>query len=80
MGLPRDTRIVQFSQFVRIDTDQLQGDVNADGLVNILDVVATLSYILGNGAEATIPMDVNGDGIINVLDVVQIVNIILDNE
>ena len=57
------------------------GDINQDGLVNILDVVNILNYILG----AYIPTDnqfnlsdVNQDGLLNVLDVVLLVNIILN--
>ena len=57
------------------------GDINQDGLVNILDVVNILNYILG----VYIPTDnqfnlsdVNQDGLLNVLDVVLLVNIILN--
>ena len=55
------------------------GDVNDDGVVNVLDVVVTVNIILcpecpgGDDPCA----DVNGDGAVNVLDVVLIVNIIL---
>ena len=57
------------------------GDINQDGLVNILDVVNILNYILG----VYIPTDnqfnlsdVNQDGLLNILDVVLLVNIILN--
>jgi len=57
------------------------GDINQDGLVNILDVVSIINYILG----VYIPTDnqfnlsdVNQDGLLNVLDVVLLVNIILN--
>ena len=52
------------------------GDVNEDGITNVLDVVLLVNIILGTGdAECA---DVNNDGIINVLDVVLLVNIILE--
>jgi hypothetical protein len=54
----------------------LPGDVNNDGLINILDVVSTVNIILGM-AEFVDSADYNGDGVINVLDIVSIVNVIL---
>ena len=54
------------------------GDVNADGTVNILDIVAIVNNILGSGelAEAC-AADYNSDGTVNILDIVAIVNSIL---
>jgi len=52
------------------------GDVNSDGDINVLDIVAIVNHIL----EFT-PIecaDYNGDGDINVLDIVAIVNFILE--
>ncbi len=43
-------------------------DVNGDGTVNILDLVAVAS---GFGTDAP---DVNGDGIVNILDLVAVAN------
>jgi endonuclease/exonuclease/phosphatase family metal-dependent hydrolase len=51
------------------------GDVNFDGVVNILDVVITVDIILSNGYNEL--ADLNNDNLVNVLDVVQIVNIII---
>ena len=53
----------------------LVGDVNADGLVNILDVVLLVNMVLSDEYNAS--ADLNNDGVINVLDVVLLVNIIL---
>ena len=59
----------------------LPGDINDDGILNILDIVLVISFILDN-AEATdsefTASDINGDGIINVLDVVLLVNSVLE--
>ena len=60
---------------------QAAGDANADGTVNVLDVVSIVNHILagGNGLEGC-DLDVadyNGDETVNVLDVVAIVNLIL---
>tara|TARA_B100000029_G_scaffold84686_1_gene75336 strand:- start:5614 stop:7704 length:2091 start_codon:yes stop_codon:yes gene_type:complete len=55
----------------------LSGDLNSDGILNILDVIILVGIILDSG-ETTFSSDVNGDGIINILDVVTLVNIILE--
>ena len=56
--------------------NNLNGDFNNDGIINILDVVQLVSVILINEYNNTV--DMNEDGILNILDIVQIVNIILD--
>ena len=52
------------------------GDVNSDGVLNVLDVVQVVSAITSDDTEGLECADMNGDGIINVLDIVQIVSII----
>ena len=54
----------------------MEGDLNEDGLTNVLDIVLLVNLVLGN-AESDDCSDVNGDGILNVLDIVLLVNIIL---
>jgi hypothetical protein len=54
----------------------LSGDVNSDGLVNILDVVLMVNMVLSN--EYNPSGDLNSDGTINILDVVVLVGLILD--
>ena len=53
----------------------ITGDVNNDGIINVLDIVQTVSLILVSEYEEN--SDLNEDGIINILDIVQLVNIIL---
>ena len=58
------------------------GDANSDGVVNILDVVIAVNYVLAENpydptGELFDTIDMNQDGAVNVLDVVQIVNIVL---
>ena len=58
------------------EVDEMIGDINADGAVNILDVVLLANAVLtGNYLSEG---DINGDGMNNVLDIVGMVNIILD--
>ena len=54
----------------------LAGDLNGDGMLNILDVVMLVNIVLGYG-DPLPSGDLNGDGVLNVLDVVVLVNIIL---
>jgi len=59
----------------------MKGDINGDGLINILDLVRCVNIILGIPPPPTSyeqwAADVNNDGLVNVVDVVAIVNIIL---
>ncbi|UCE18556.1 MAG: hypothetical protein JSV84_17165 [Gemmatimonadota bacterium] len=57
------------------------GDVNNDCAVDILDILRTISIILGIGDPASeyelSTADMNHDGVIDILDIVAIVNLIL---
>ena len=53
----------------------LDGDVNSDGVVNILDVVLMVNMVLGNGYDEI--ADMNGDGELNILDIVFFIDVIL---
>jgi len=58
------------------------GDVNADGFIDVTDVIRAVNIITNSGTPATdietCAADVNLDNAVNVLDVLIIVNIILD--
>jgi len=56
------------------------GDVNSDGIINVLDIVATVNFVMGVASptdDQQCAADFNEDGIINVLDIVQIVGSIV---
>ena len=55
----------------------LTGDLNSDGLINVVDVVALVNIVL-TGGDYNTAGDLNSDGVNNVLDVVFLVNIILN--
>ena len=58
--------------------DVVSGDVNGDSMINVLDVVSLVQYILGSGSlEFECAADFNEDAAVNVLDVVTLVNAIL---
>ena len=48
------------------------GDVNKDGIVNILDLVVVASSFGRSVSEAGDPADVNEDGVINIIDLVKV--------
>ena len=55
--------------------ESLVGDLNYDGVINVVDVILIVNMALENGFD--ILADLNQDGVINIFDVVQIINIIL---
>ena len=58
------------------DSISLLGDLNDDGIINILDIISTVNIVLGTD-EYNSNADMNQDGTVNVLDIVTLVNIIL---
>jgi len=63
----------QLSDFI---DNQVQGDLNNDGTVNILDIVVVVNLILSGNYDVF--ADLNSDGMNDILDLVAIVNIILN--
>ena len=52
---------------IKVEERLLTGDVNRDGIVNILDLIRVAQQ-LGKRVSANSPEDINGDGIINIFD------------
>ena len=50
------------------------GDINGDGIVNILDIVNAINIVLSGNYQEEV--DLNGDGANNILDIILIINII----
>ena len=55
------------------------GDINADQVVDILDIILTVNIILGH-SEFNQNADLNNDNAINIQDIILILNIILNNQ
>ena len=56
------------------------GDVNDDGIINILDIIELVNFVLGNSTlDDLCAADYNGDGIANILDIIEMVNYVLGN-
>ena len=59
-------------------SDLLIGDLNDDGLINIVDIVSLVNIIIDN-SEYNLLADFNSDGIIDVIDIVFLMNLVLRN-
>jgi len=61
--------------------EETPGDINGDGVINVLDVILMVGIILVLEDDYTIcqqyASDINSDGVIDILDVILLVNIIL---
>ena len=55
---------------------QQLGDINGDGIINVIDIVMAVDLILNNNYYTV--GDVNEDGQMNVLDIVMLVDLILN--
>ena len=55
------------------------GDLNDDGIINILDVLTIVNAIITESVTEEILDcgDMNNDGLLNILDVLEVINIIL---
>lgn len=70
--------IENYSSIINI-VSTIPGDPNADGVIDVADIVATANHILGNSIEVFIAeaADLDVDGTIDVADIVGISNLIL---
>ena len=74
-GLPNDLQNSLLNLIEQIPNDQIPGDMNSDGGINVLDIVLISNLIFANDYSEI--GDVNTDGILNVLDIVILVNSII---
>ena len=65
-------------QFLDIDSNELLGDINNDQIVNILDIIVIVDYVINN--EYISIADVNADNTLNILDIILIINIIIGDD
>ena len=59
---------------------ELYGDVNFDGILNVLDIVEIVGFVLNTTTpteEQLLTGDMNQDGILNILDVITLVSEII---
>ena len=81
-GIPcEDGVYIQPPEGVCCSTCELYGDVNNDAVINVVDIVLVVSFILGSDIPSDnqyILSDINVDGSLNVVDIVMLVNLILN--
>ena len=68
------------SEEICIVTDYIPGDINLDGMIDVLDVVTIVSIILGDDPPLGYQIDIgdiSGDNQLDILDIVMIIDIIL---
>ena len=58
-------------------SNTIPGDINSDGVLNVVDVVSIVNLILAG--EYNELADINDDNTLNVTDVISIINLILNN-
>lgn len=66
--------------FISTATPSL-GDINFDSVLDILDVVILINFVLGNTVPTSLEYtssDINGDSQIDVIDIVLLVNLIIE--
>ena len=76
-----DTVWIDYIIFPSTNADIMLGDLNFDEIINILDVVILVNFILDNNEPNNnefLASDINGDNQLNVLDVIQLINLILN--
>mgnify|MGYP006151179197 CR=1 FL=1 len=77
---PIDSLQTMYDNWLETQISGALGDINTDFIIDILDVVNIVNFIMGN-SEPTFEQqylgDLNQDGIINIQDIILIINIIL---
>jgi len=63
---------------VSIEYEIDEGDLNADGILDVIDIVYLVNLILDDNSGYNPLSDLTEDGIINVIDIVQMLNWILN--
>ena len=64
------------------DVNLIVGDLNLDGVVNILDIISSINLILEDPSHDPFDLfkaDINRDGKIDILDIIQLVNSVLES-
>jgi len=68
------------TESIQLGSNIMPGDINSDSMLNVLDIVLVVNFILGSdtpSASEFSAADLNSDGTLNILDVVTLTNLIL---
>jgi hypothetical protein len=74
--------LVTYLQEIEILNNDNPGDSNCDDIINVLDAITTVNYVMGGSPQPFCfgNADVTADGVINILDVIGTVNIIMSGK
>ncbi len=75
-GFPANPVVSSAATLTIIGAEILPGDVNCDGIVNLLDVAPFVDIIINGGFSTK--ADLNNDGVVSLLDVDSFVNLLSD--
>ncbi len=78
---PVDTLQILYNEWYQNEFDFNIGDINQDYIINILDVVIMVNFIMTqvpSGIEFYLS-DINSDDIVNIQDIILLINIILNS-
>ena len=76
-----DTGMTSVLIEVSRNQDVIMGDLNNDGVVNILDILALVQIVIGNKEATSYQLsvgDLNNDGVVNILDILALVQIVIN--
>ena len=62
-----------------VEADDLRGDVNGDGVVDVADIASVISVMAGSAEELRQSADVNDDGTVDVADIATVISIMASN-
>ena len=77
-----DDSLIYRTFFYEETNDNNIGDITQDGIINIVDIILMVNFILELQALNSEQLDVadaNMDGIVNIIDILMVINIILEN-
>lgn len=68
------------TETLQVGSNIMPGDINSDAMLNVLDIVLVINFILGSDTPSVDEFsasDLNSDSMLNILDVVTLTNLIL---
>ena len=68
------------TETIQLGSNIMPGDINSDSMLNVLDIVLVVNFILGSdtpSASEFSAADLNSDGILNIFDIVTLTILIL---
>jgi len=77
---PIDSLQILFDNWIFENIEFNHGDINSDSIIDILDVVLLVSFVLDNSTvsfQQSLASNLNGDLYINIQDIIILINLIL---